>query len=351
VAGPEALKILREGIQPDYPLPPQLSKVQVNRPPQEVAAAQKNLREYALSGATKQISPEEATHFVPYFILRKQEGEKIKERLISDCRELNAYFSPKKFRLEHMGQIFPHLKKGWFCGKIDLKDAYFHMGLSKNLSQYVCMEVGGETWQFTGACFGISSLPQKFMTLMRVWEKKWRKEGKTVFIYLDDILLLAPSQKTAQKNLQEMVADLQKAGLQLNMTKSVLEPTQEIRHLGQWINLKKGQLEIPAEKLKSLRKELGKVLTAKVMSCRKLSSILGQVRSCLVSMPFLRILTDKLCKMVDLHTVWGLDHTLEIPQAVTTHIQELQDFLQPNVGRAFLTPASQELFSDSSTRA
>lgn len=73
--------------------------------------------------------------------------------------------------------------------------------------------------------------------------------------------------------------------------------------MGVWINLKRGQLEIPQEKLKSLRKELGNVLTQKKGTCGKLRSILGQVGSCLVAVPFLRILTDQVCKMVDLHTV------------------------------------------------
>eukprot|EP00667_Euglena_gracilis_P021049 EG_transcript_22914 len=66
-------------------------------------------------------------------------------------------------------------------------------------------------------------------------------------------------------------------------------------------------------------------------------------------MPFLRILTDQLCKMVDLHTKWGWDHTLTIPQGVKDQIVELKAFLQPGVGRAFQSQASQELFSDSST--
>ena len=189
------------------------------------------------------------------------------------------------------------------------------------------------------------------MLLMRVWEKKWRREGKVVFIYLDDMLLLAPSRQTAAKQLQEMSQDLLSAGFKINLPKSTLEPVQEIRHLGQWINLEKGQLEIPQEKLKALRKELGKVLTKADITCRKLSSILGQVRSCLVSLPFLRILTDQLCKMVDLHTKWGWDHVLTIPQNVKDQLIELKEFLQPGIGRAFVTKASKELFSDSSTWA
>ena len=347
----EVLELICQGVQADFPLPAFLSRQIREKPLVEIQSAQRILREYQQAGATKMIHASEAKHFVPYFILTKKEGDKVKERLISDCRELNQFFNPKKFRLEHMGQILPHLRKGWFCGKIDLKDAYFHLGLHQNLQSYVCMQVGEETWQFTGACFGISTLPQKFMMLMRVWERKWRKEGKRVFIYLDDILLLAPSRKTAKSQLGDMQADLENAGFKINVSKSTLEPTQSVKHLGQWINLKDGQLEIPPEKLKSVRKELGKIVTAKSMSCRKLSSILGQVRSFLVSAPFLRLLTDKLCKMVNLHTVWGWDHILSIPEEVRGQVVELKAFLQPGVGRAFPSKPTRELFSDSSTWA
>ena len=98
-----------------------------------------------------------------------------------------------------MGQIFPHLRQGWWCGKVDLKDAYFHLPLKESLQGYVCLQVGTEKWQFQASFFGISSLPHHFMRLTRVWERKWRQEGKTVFIYLDDVLLLAPSKVIAQK--------------------------------------------------------------------------------------------------------------------------------------------------------
>jgi hypothetical protein len=121
--------------------------------------------------------------------------------------------------------------------------------------------------------------------------------------------------------------------------------------LGQQINLAKGQLEIPAEKLKSLRKEVGKILKADHMSCRKLSSILGQIRSFLVSVPFLRLLTDHLCQMVNLANTWGWDHSLPIPQKVKDQVRELTQFLQPEVGRSFMTTPQRRLWSDSSQSA
>ena len=70
-----------------------------------------------------------------------------------------------------------------------------------------------------------------------------------------------------------------------------------------------------------------------------------------MAMPFLRILTNQLCKMVNLHTTWGWDHVLKIPQEVKDHAKQLKTFLVPFVGRSFPTQAKQNLWSDSSTYA
>ena len=137
------------------------------------------------------------------------------------------------------------------------------------------------------------------MLLMKVRKKKRRKEGKIVFIYLDDILVLSPSKGKAEKDLKQMVEDLLKAGFKINHRKSVLEATQEIKHLGQQINFRKGQLEVTPRKVKNSEERNWKNSERR----EKISSILGRIRSFLVFMPFLRLLTDRLCQMVNQHTV------------------------------------------------
>ena len=71
------------------------------------------------------------------FIVSKQESDGLKHRFITDCRELNRFLQPKEFKLDHLNTIYPYLKKGWVASKVDLKDAYFHLSLSSNLSQFV----------------------------------------------------------------------------------------------------------------------------------------------------------------------------------------------------------------------
>jgi hypothetical protein len=65
-----------------------------------------------------------------------------------------------------------------------------------------------------------------------------------------------------------MLQDLQDSGMVINLKKSHLEPTQEIEHLGFNLNLKENILQVPCQKLKSVQRELGKILVRKDMSCR-----------------------------------------------------------------------------------
>ena len=86
------------------------------------------------------------------------------------------------------------------------------------------------------------------MEVMNVFLKKWRKQGLRVFIYLDDILLLAKSKNLAEKHTTILLEDLQKSGMTINYKKSTIVPSQQVEHLGFRLHLEKGVLQVPTEK-------------------------------------------------------------------------------------------------------
>jgi hypothetical protein len=75
-----------------------------------------------------------------------------------------------------------------------------------------------------------------------------------------------------------------------------------------------GGLQVPQDKLKSIKKELGKLVKFTTMSPRKMSAILGQVRSFLVAMPLLRSFTDMMLAFIRKQQVWGWDMEHPIPK-------------------------------------
>lgn len=182
-----------------------------------VVLAQQILEEYAQVGAVRKVSDQGTKHLIPWFIVSKEETTGLKHRLISDCRELNQYMTTTKFALDNIQQIFPFLKKGQWCAKLDLKDAYFHIPLSQELKPFIRMKVGNQVWEFQAGCFGLNIMPKVFMEVMKTFQKLWRAQGILCFIYLDDILLLGCSQKEVNKHLALMVKDLTSAGFKINL--------------------------------------------------------------------------------------------------------------------------------------
>ena len=58
---------------------------------------------------------------------------------------------------------------------MDLKHAYFHLGIADALKPYLCIQVEEKPFQFQAACFGLSTLPQQWQSVMKVFLKKMEK--------------------------------------------------------------------------------------------------------------------------------------------------------------------------------
>ena len=155
--------------------------------------------------------------------------------------------------MDHWGSIFPCLKRNMFAAKIDLKHAYFHLGLSETLKEYVVLKVGDRCFQFQGAAFGLSPLPQLWMLVMKTFSRLWRKKGILCFIYLDDILLVNTTPLGLERDLEFMPRTPEHSGMVVNKEKSILQPCQVLDHLGFTIDFKEGCLLVPTEKLKTVR--------------------------------------------------------------------------------------------------
>ena len=344
------LQLIQRGVEPNFQ-GQHLQLKHQTKSAQEVALAMEVMTEYVQVGAAKEVSLVGTQYLVPWFVITKKEGVRVKHRLISDCREINQSLSPPKFKLDHWKDIFPVLEPKMWAIKVDLQNAYFHLSLSRALKKYVRMRIGEKVFQMEGACFGLSTLPYLWMEVMGVFTKKWRKQGLLVFVYLDDILLLAKTKTAAERGQKVLLEDLHASGMVINLKKSVLHPVQEVEHLGFTINFQEAVLKVPHQKLKSVQKELGKFLVLEKMSCRKAAAILGQLRSFLTALPCLRAFSDLLVQFTDRHRWLGWDKKLEIPSQVKAQVSEIGTLLKEWKGRSFQGKcAVRKIFSDSSTQ-
>ena len=169
---------------------------------------------------------------------------------------------------------------------------------------------------------------------------------------MDDILVVNSTQQGVQKDLKFMLQSLQDSGMVVNYPKSGMEPCQQVKHLGFQVDFAEGVLQAPKEKLRTVRKELGKIVTHSHMSCRKMAAILGNVRSFLIAMPFLRAFTDNMLQFVSQNRKWGWDTKLEIPPDLQHEVRDLDQLTKTWKGRNFQDKVPiRKLHSDSSNTA
>ncbi len=64
-----------------------------------------------------------------------------------------------------------------------------------------------------------------FTKIMKTFQKKWRQKALQTYIFLDDILIVAPTPTLLQKQLNHVMDDLLEAGIKLNIKKQISTKT------------------------------------------------------------------------------------------------------------------------------
>ena len=82
-------------------------------------------------------------------------------------------------------------------------------------------------FRFEVSLFGLSSAPYSFTKLLKLLVKKWRTEGKSIVVYLDDSLGSAANYIEAKITSLAVHADLLKSGFLPNEEKSIWDLAQD----------------------------------------------------------------------------------------------------------------------------
>ena len=88
------------------------------------------------------------------FLVRKATGE---WRPIIDLSSLNVFVHCPSFTMETPRSILRALQQGQWLTSLDLKDAYFHIGIDPVDRRYLRFCHNGTAWQFTVLPFGLST--------------------------------------------------------------------------------------------------------------------------------------------------------------------------------------------------
>lgn len=142
-----------------------------------------------------------------------------KNRLCLDFRKVNSVTTKLAYPIPNIDGILSRLSNTRFISAIDLKDAFWQIPLDPPSREKTAFVVPGRPlYHFTVMPFGLCNAPQRMMMLM---DKVLPHELKeSIFVYLDDLLVISPDFPTHIQQLRLVAQRLKDAGLTINVTKS-----------------------------------------------------------------------------------------------------------------------------------
>ena len=170
------------------------------------------------------------------FCITKPNG---KLRFILDMKELNTHIRLPKLRMFKFHHCYQSCLVANYACKIDLANAFWHISVHKAYRRFLSFSFDNVNYVWKAMPFGLRIAPYLFCKLLQPLMKHIRKTYNIIiFFYLDDILILAPSRELAMEHCNIVMEVLTKAGLSINVQKSMTVPSDQITFLGVDIDLK-----------------------------------------------------------------------------------------------------------------
>ena len=174
-------------------------------------------------------APQSPCFYSCLFLVQKASGS---WRPIIDLSTLNDYITSSHFHMETPQLVLRSIRPGDWMVSLDLQDAYLQVPVHHDSRRYLCFVVAGKSYQFRVLCFGLTTAPQVFTRIMAPVSAILHRYGVRMLRYLDDWFILASTELTCLQSRDRLLSICTELGIQANLTKSSLVPTQSLVYLG-----------------------------------------------------------------------------------------------------------------------
>ena len=268
--------------QPYQCLPPKelsFSREETNTLSEEV---EKMLTKSAISLVQGQ-SP--GFHSQLFVVPRKDGGQ----RPIINLKKLNSFVKPQHFKMESITMLKDILKKGDYMTKVDLKDAYFMVPMSKKHKLTPNeIRLGRENLPIQlpsfQVVFGPMDLYQDRKATRGCPEIDGSQDDHVHRRYTHHGRVRDSSQGT-HSWIDTPPRESENLGFVINHLKSPLTPSQETEFLGFIINSNTMGLKLPGEKIKKIRAETRRLANQTEPKALVLSRLLGKLNHATQAIP------------------------------------------------------------------
>jgi hypothetical protein len=282
------------------------------------------------------------------FLVEKKTGGL---RPVINLRPLNKYLRKIHFKMDTLSTVLNLVKKGDYAISIDLRDAYFHIGIHPKHQKYLRFCFQGQAYQFKALCFGPTSAPRVFTKVIAVVAAYLRKWSIRLATYLDDWIAL-------KQNVQELILDRERIlgtlvdlGFIVNLTKSHLVPNQMIEYIGASFYLHQGLVFPTQARVTALKLGVRKILKG-MSTAHDYLHLLGLIASCLQLIPHARLFMRPIQLHLLKHWKAAVDKLNKvIPFSHSVHSHMIWWLQEVNIlkGKSFVsTPTVVTITSDAS---
>ncbi|KAH7723371.1 gagpol and env protein precursor [Aphelenchoides avenae] len=199
------------------------------------------LEQYKQMGVIK---PSKSDWSSPVVLVRKKDGS---IRMCVDYRRLNKVIKLSQYEMPNINVMLQSLVGKKFFTTCDLHSGYWQIPLSHKAKELTAFSTLGGHWEFNVLPFGLSNAPGGFERAMEtIFEEDL---GKTVFIYLDDILIATETLEEHLQVVEKVLTKLREYNLRLKPKKCAFLKT-ETAFLGHVISSE--GLKVDAEKIEKI---------------------------------------------------------------------------------------------------
>lgn len=222
-------------------------------------------------------SVETPYHLSQIFLVPKKDGRSF--RPILNLKPLNKFLDTRHFKLESIVMIRDILQPGMWMGKLDLKDAYFTVPISKAHRKYLQFRWKGTVYQYKCLPFGLATAPYAFTKLTKPLVSHIRANGIRILIYLDDAFITDINERQTQTAIDFVKQVFVSAGFIINEQRSIFKPVQCLEYLGFVINSSDFTFSLPTSKCEKIYSSAHRLLLDEKKTPRKLAKFIGIIIS------------------------------------------------------------------------
>ena len=283
IGDPWAHKVIKNGLKIHWVknLPP---RIRTGSSQRMTPALQKYVRE--MLDAKVIVHTFQKVHTSRIFSVKRKDSKK--DRVILNIKKLNRRIVCPTFKMLSIQDLRMMLPRRAFLASIDLKEAYYHVPISRSLQRYLAFRVGDNSFKFRAMPFGLNVAPWTFTRLTRALLKILRQRGFQVDAYLDDWLVWGRSMGETRRTVKACLKLLRGRGFLVNLKKSSLLPSRKLTYLGVEWDTKRTTIKVPLLTQRKALDQLDRILSMDLVSCRQIESLVGSLNFIIIVAPLMR---------------------------------------------------------------